>query len=83
MVPQTNTAVHALASMSQKKDRTSGRRIAQSSSTHQARTRSPNHRPATLRVVLIRSKSWLVWAGKVVTPDLDVCASTQAGSVAD
>ena len=83
MVPHTNTAVHALASMSQKNARTSGRRMAQSSSTHQARTRSPNHRPAMLRVVLIKSKSWLVCAGKVVTPDLNVCASTQAGSAAD
>lgn len=83
MVAHTNTTVHAFASMSQMKARMSGTPMAQSSSTHHARTRSPNQRPAMDRDVLMRSKSWLVCAGAVVTPVLDVCASTHAGSLAD
>ena len=83
MVPQTKTAVHVLASNSQTKEKTRGMRMAQTRSTHQARTRSPNQRPAMLREVLMRSKSWLVCAGAVVTPSLVVVARTQAGSTAD
>lgn len=83
MVAHTKTTVHVFASMSQTKARTSGTPMAQSSSTHHARTRSPNQRPAMDRDVLMRSKSWLVCAGAVVTPVLNVCASTHAGSLAD
>ena len=83
MVAHTKTTVHVFASMSQRKARTKGTPMAQMSSTHHARTRSPNQRPATDRVVLMRSNSWLVCAGAVVTPVLYVCASTHAGSLAD